>query len=342
MLFIILFVLPFVALILLVIAVVRGFKSKNPKRYFIVLGSIAGVIALWISSLFVDYESFIVNAVTSTKTPEKYRDYHYLQDTITPNYSIKRLQGGAIQQMFTDTETSDLIVVTEKDHYYSYFYHRIDTSGQLIGPFSLPDNIHQRGPYFIGSHAYCDWITSGDTICKPYTPIKETLNRETLRAWYQAADCVEFFSDSICVLHKDNIWYSCKVDFRPEYFSPEEYLEKAPYLIEDLREERAYKFAGIPQKINNDLLLEHFCKEEYRSGFSRFLSGIGSPTGGRSADPRWIGTGYFELHLGNKYIPFTSTVVKRDEEYEIELSLYKRNNYAILSKKHRAYLINIR
>lgn len=353
----ILVVLPIIAIISFIIAVLWGVeKAKNPKKYFIILGCILVIIVFFVSTVFIDYRSNIVNAFHCERLPVEYREYHELKDTVTPNYSIKELDGGSIDEIFTDLLTNNLIVVIRgRNSDADDFYHRIDITGRLLGSFKRPKGIYQSGRFLIGPHAYYNWITTGDTIGKAYIPINGVMSRKAIRPWYKAADYVNFFSDSICILHKDDVWYSCKQDFtQSNYFDDNGFLKKTDYAFAhiadkniDIQSPSGYGkillFKDYPASISGGIFsFEYFNKERYYSGFSHLLSGIGSPTGGGDHSERWYGTAYCKLRIGHIDFPFPYSMVYSvgdNDPYRMEVSIYTTPNYAILSG-YRTYLIS--
>lgn len=364
-LFIILFVLPVIAVISLIIAVVWGIKkAENIKRYFIILGCIVAGIAFFVSTAFIDYKSAIVNTFTSNDVPVEYQDYHYLSDTITSDYSIIKLQDETINEIFTDLLTGNIIIVTHNENLdMKKSYHRIDSTGQLLGSFTTPNDVFQRGRYFIGEKSYCEWITTGDTTYNAYTPIVGVMNRETLKPWYEGADYAELFYYGICILHKDGVWYRGKFDFkRDEIAHNDKYPPKIDYALAHLADvdvnvqtmndlnndwsSNTYlTFNHCPSSINDGtFLFEYFYKEEYYSGFSSMFSGIGSPTGGGNHSARWYGTAYCKLRIGNTYIPFAYGIMTYEdthgESYQMKLSMYVGSRCAIISNRYSTYIIS--
>lgn len=364
---IIIYVIPFIALILLVYAIIWGLsKSKNRKRYFTIFGCIVGTILLLVSTLFIDYKSIIITALTDKKVPDQYNEYPYLgYDTITANYSIQQI-GEAIQTIYTDSLTNNTIITTRDIYLESRdVFLRIDSAGNFLGTFFNSHDLYSNGRFLLNEKGYSDWFVTGDSILRAYTPIEEVQNRKSFSSWYSSADFVKYLSDSIFVLHKDGVWYSGKQDFIEYYNSDDkEYPEKSDFAYAGLKERRAniisfitpeynwedqpfLTFKHCPDSIaNGDLLFEYFGKEEYYSGFSHFLSGIGSPNGRGYHPAKWFGTAYCSLWLENTYVPFAyamDLITDDDEEqYEMNLAIYKGKNYAILRGKYGTYLIRVK
>ncbi len=344
--FIILIVIPIITIISLFIAVYWGFtKSKNPKKYFITLTCVVVAIAFFLSSAFYDYKSIIVNTFSFTKVPSQYKEYLYLNDTVTTKYTIKVLEG-SISEIFTDSLTHNLIIITKTGD--ESFCYRIDSLGHLLDSFSYPKNIDHYGRYWLSSSGYYDWITTGDSTYKAYTKIPNELTRETFSSWYKKADYVRFYSDSTCILHTDNVWYSCQLDFNPKpyssYGSP--YNDKSDSTSTHLAERLidipllepadyysgAYEhalliFKKYPDTDDSGVLnFEYFGKDYYDSGFSHLFSGMFSPNGGGSYhSEKWYGKAYCKLKIGKQYFPFNYNmehILGDSDRYEMNLSIY--------------------
>ena len=359
--FIILIVIPIITIVSLFIAIYWGFtKSKNPKKYFITLTCVVVAIAFFLSSAFYDYKSIIVNTFSFTKVPSQYKEYLYLNDTVTTKYTIKALDG-SISEIFTDSLTHNLIITTKA--WDEYFCYRIDSLGHLIDSLNCPENMYQRGRYLLGTEAYSDWITTGDTTHKAYNTIDGVLTRKTFAPLYYEADYVEFFWNNICVLHKDDGWYSCKLDFSTQDYSDNEpYKNKQDFANIHL----AAKSADLPSmnpsdyyestfydgllifkecpasKANGILSFDYFRKINYNSGFSSLFSGIGSPTGGNHHSEKWDGVAYCKLKIGDRYVPFAYKMehtLGHWDEYIMRMSIYINPNYAIFGGEYWTYIM---
>lgn len=323
-----------------------------------ILGCIVFVVAFFVSSVFIDYRSLVINYFHRVKIPVEYRGYLQLKDTITADYLINRLEGQFIDEIFTDSLTNNLIVVTRNNGLDMVeFYHRINSAGRLLGSFTRPEKIYQTGRGLIGPHAYYDWIITGDTTLKVYSSVNGIMSREAMRPWYRAADYVKFFSDSICVLHKDDVWYSFKRDFHPNYYSDDEaYPPKTDYAYSHMANKRVdyqimkeYEsvlvFRECPATLGDGAFsFDYFSKERYHSGFSSLFSGIGSPTGGNISRAVWHGMAYCKLRIGDEYFPFIYRMAytsNHNEEYRMELSIYTGPNYAIISGRYNTYLVTL-
>lgn len=362
--FIIIVAIPTIAILSIIIAIVWGFtKSKNSKKYFLILFGIIVAIAFFISTFFYDYKSTIVNTFSNIKVPAQYSKYPYLSDTVTAKYAITVLDG-SISEIFTDSLTHNLIVITKtKDE---LFCHRIDSLGRVLGSFTYPNYINQYGHYWLSPSGYYNWITTGDSICKAYTKIPNELTRETFSPWYNKADYVQFYSDSTCIFHMDDVWYSCQLDFNPKpyssYGSP--YKDKSDstntYLMERLidipfleptqynsgaYEQALLIFKKYPKTDSSGILsFEYFGKDYYDSGFSHFFSGMFSLNGDSYHSEKWYGVAYCKLKIGKQYIPFNYNmehILGDYDRYEMNLSIYISPSYAILAGVYNTYIISI-